>query len=70
MYLMILNFFFIILKKHILFKFLITFLLCDAYLYWFSVKNRQFESIWSNDQEVFYELEWNFYYMLIRAMIS
>jgi hypothetical protein len=57
-------------KNHILLKFLITFLLCDGYLYWFSVKNRQFESIWSNDQELFYELEWNFYYMLIRAMIS
>ena len=53
-----------------LLKFMITFLLCDAYLQWFHVKNRQFESIRSNDHQLFYELEWNFYSMLIRALIS
>ena len=51
-------------------KFLVTFLLCDAYLQWFNVKNRQFESICSNDYQVFYELEWNFYFMLTKAVIS
>ena len=51
-------------------KFLLTFLLCDAYLMWFHVKNRQYESICSNDQQLFYELEWNFYFMLIQAFIN
>lgn len=52
-----------------LLKFLIMFLLCDAYLQWFHFKNRQFESIRSNDHQLFYELEWNFYTMLVKAII-
>lgn len=57
-------------KKAQLFKVLVTFLLCDAYLHWFHDKNRQYESMRSNDQQLFYELEWNFYFMLIKAIIS
>ena len=53
-------------------KFLLTFLrhFCDAYLFWFNKKNRQYESIRLNDHLLFYELEWNFYFMLIREIIS
>ncbi len=36
----------------------------------FPEKNRQFESIQSNDQQLFYALEWNFYFMLIKAVIG
>ncbi|RNA07306.1 ARV1, partial [Brachionus plicatilis] len=57
-------------KAIVLLKFLVAFLLCDAYLYWFNKKNRQYESIRSNDHLLFYELEWNFYYMLLRAFIN
>lgn len=57
-------------KFRVLVKFLIVFLLCDAYLYWFNKKNRQYESIKSNDHLLFYELEWNFYFMVLRAFIS
>lgn len=56
--------------KSFLFKSLVTFLLCDAYLLWFHDKNRQYESMRSNDQQLFYALEWNFYFMLIKALIN
>jgi len=54
----------------LLIKFLVTFLLCDAYLLWFHYKKSQYDSIKSNDYQLFYTLEWNFYYMLIKAFIS
>ncbi len=53
-----------------LIKFLITFLLCDAYLLWFHYKKSQYDSIKTNDYQLFYALEWNFYFMLIKAFIS
>ncbi len=57
-------------KTIVLFKFLLLFLLCDAYLHWFHVKNRQFESIATNDEQLFYELEWGFYIMLINSILG
>lgn len=57
-------------KNSLLIKFLVTFLLCDAYLLWFHYKKSQYDSIKSNDYQLFYTLEWNFYYMLIKAFIS
>jgi hypothetical protein len=57
-------------KASHLLKFMLTFLLCDAYLMWFHSKNRQYESICSNNQQQFYELEWNFYFKLVQSIIS